>query len=146
MKLIPADTYKLKSCFLVLPIGQNIIVIVPGANKLLSPEYVLSFGNEFIQKAKVLVLQLEIPIESSLLALNLARQHGVRSIFNVAPAVTGIPKEMFALTDILCLNESEVEKHIFNCILQSFPALLFWINNSIHFIDRIGYWNPQYFF
>jgi ribokinase len=52
---------------------------------------------------------LEIPVEITLAALRLARQSGVRTIFNPAPAKPELPGEIYALSDILCPNESEAE-------------------------------------
>lgn len=55
----------------------------------------------------MVVVQLEIAVESSLKALQLAKKHSVKSIFNVAPGVKDLPREMLTITDILCLNETE---------------------------------------
>jgi len=76
---------------------------------LVTPEYVKNRGEVLIKKAKTVIVQLEIPIQSSLEALKLSREHNATSIFNVAPAVQNLPKEMFSLPDIICLNESEVK-------------------------------------
>lgn len=89
-------------------LGQNIIVISPGANKKITPKYIKEQGEQFIRRAKVVIVQLEIPIESTQLALELANKYGAISIFNTAPGSSNIPKEMFSVTDILCLNETEV--------------------------------------
>ena len=88
--------------------GRNSIVIVTGANDLLTVEEVESARPE-IAAADVLVCQLEVPLEISLAALRLARQEGVRTIFNPAPAMPELPGEIYALSDILCPNESEAE-------------------------------------
>ncbi|XP_061846081.1 ribokinase isoform X1 [Colius striatus] len=55
--------------------GQNVIVIVPGANLLLNFED-LKRASDVIQKAKVLVCQLEISPAVSLEALKMARASG----------------------------------------------------------------------
>jgi ribokinase len=78
---------------------------------LVTPEFVQQSGEQLVKDAKVVIIQLEIPIESSLQALRLSRKHGAISIFNVAPAVSNLPKEMFSLSDILCVNESEVTNY-----------------------------------
>jgi len=88
--------------------GQNIIVCVFGATGLVSPSFV-NEAEPLIASAKVLVVQLEIAVESSFTALQLAKKHGVKSIFNVAPGVKDLPREMLSITDILCLNETEAE-------------------------------------
>lgn len=55
-------------------IGENAIVIISGANNLLSPEDVLR-AKELIENAKVVICQLEIPLETTLQALQLAKQY-----------------------------------------------------------------------
>jgi ribokinase len=90
------------------PEGRNSIVIVTGANDLLTDEEIEAARAE-IAASDVLVCQLEVPVAVSLAALRLARQEGVRTIFNPAPARTELPPEIYALSDILCPNESETE-------------------------------------
>jgi ribokinase len=87
----------------VEPSGQNRIVIVPGALADLSPAHVDSFADR-IAVADVCVVQLEIPVETALHALELARREGVRTILNPAPA----PSAPIAPTvDYLTPNETE---------------------------------------
>jgi ribokinase len=62
-----------------------------------------------IAASDVLVCQLEVPVAVSLAALRLARAEGVRTIFNPAPARLALPPETYAVSDILCPNESETE-------------------------------------
>jgi ribokinase len=90
------------------PEGRNSIVIVTGANDLLTVEEIEAARSE-IAASDVLVCQLEVPVAVSLAALRLARQEGVRTIFNPAPARPELPPEIYALSDILCPNESETE-------------------------------------
>jgi ribokinase len=56
-----------------------------------------------------LVCQLEIPLDISLAALRIAREEGVKTIFNPAPARSEIPQEFYQLSDIFCPNETETE-------------------------------------
>jgi ribokinase len=88
--------------------GRNSIIIVTGANDLLTVDEVEAARPEITASA-VLVCQLEIPLEISLAALRLARQLGVRTIFNPAPAKPELPEEIYSLSDIFCPNESEAE-------------------------------------
>jgi ribokinase len=41
--------------------------------------------------------------------MKIAKQHGVKTILNPAPAQTGLPNELFELSDIVCPNETETE-------------------------------------
>ena len=68
--------------------GQNSIIVVTGANDLLAPEEV-EVARPAIAAADVLVCQLEIPVASTLAALRIAREEGVRTILNPAPARPG---------------------------------------------------------
>jgi ribokinase len=70
---------------LVEPSGENRIVIVPGALADLSRAHVDAFA-ERIAGADVCVVQLEIPVDTALYALAVARRAGVRTILNPAPA------------------------------------------------------------
>jgi ribokinase len=88
--------------------GENTIVVIPGANGLLSPDDV-DAARPAIEEASVLVCQMEIPQEANLAALHMARAAGVTTIFNPAPAVAGLPDEIYQLSDIFCPNETEAE-------------------------------------
>jgi ribokinase len=85
--------------------GQNSIVIVPGANDGLSPADVRA-AHSAIEGAQALICQLEVPLESSLEAFRIARNAGVMTIFNPAPAAP-LPAELLALTDLIAPNEVE---------------------------------------
>jgi len=91
----------------VEPNGQNRIFVVKGANDALKPADVEAAA-EMLKTADCLVLQFEIPIETVYYAIGFARQHGIRSILNPAPAQ---PVEMKALEglDYFVPNESEAE-------------------------------------
>jgi ribokinase len=90
------------------PDGHNSIIIVTGANDLLSEEDI-ERARPAIRAASVLVCQLEIPLEISLAALRVAREERVMTIFNPAPARDELPAEIYALSDVLCPNEPETE-------------------------------------
>ncbi|MGE5273895.1 MAG: ribokinase [Verrucomicrobiota bacterium] len=83
--------------------GDNRIVVVPGALSALNPEHVDAFADR-IAAADVLLVQLEIPVETALRALEVGRAAGVRTVLNPAPA----PAETIApAADYLTPNESE---------------------------------------
>ena len=89
-------------------IGNNAIIIVPGANDLLSPADVEA-ARGAIAQAQIVLCQWEVPLETSLAALRIGRAEGVMTMFNPAPMRTDLPAEAFALSDIFCPNESETE-------------------------------------
>lgn len=87
--------------------GENAIVVVPGACGTLSAADVQA-ASEAIRSAAVLVVQLEIPIAAVLRGLQIAREAGVTTILNPAPAPTEpLSAELLALVDYLIPNETE---------------------------------------
>lgn len=90
----------------VVPEGQNEIVIVSGANNLLTTGEIDS-ARDHIANSAFLVCQLEIDLALTLHALRVARSVGTPTILNPAPAVESLPPEIYELTDIFCPNETE---------------------------------------
>ena len=90
----------------VVPEGQNEIVIVSGANNLLTTSEIDAVRDQ-IAKSAYLVCQLEIDLALTLHALRVARSVGTPTILNPAPAVESLPPEIYELTDIFCPNETE---------------------------------------
>ena len=84
--------------------GQNSIVLSPGANGKVSPADVTaaSFGD-----FRLLLLQLEIPLETVRSAAQRAREHGLQVLLNPAPA-RSLPDELITLPDFLVPNETEL--------------------------------------
>ncbi|XP_069392531.1 ribokinase isoform X2 [Paralichthys olivaceus] len=88
--------------------GENVIVIVAGANMLLGSQE-LQDALPAISHAKVLVCQLEISPQTSLSALCMAQENKVKTIFNPAPAIPDLDPDFYRLSDVFCCNESEAE-------------------------------------
>lgn len=86
------------------PGGNNLLGIIPGSNGTLAPQHVLA-AEDAIRRADVLLVQLEVPMDSVRTAIDLARKHRVLTILNPAPPHS-LPDEM--LQDvILTPNETE---------------------------------------
>ncbi|MNQ90793.1 Ribokinase [compost metagenome] len=85
--------------------GENRITVVPGANAKVTPAHVDRAKDAFIG-ADVLLVQLEIPQETVLHAVQLAKQHGVKVILNPAPAAV-LPEEIWPFVDLVTPNETE---------------------------------------
>ena len=90
---------------LVLPDGENVIVISPGANATVTPE-VAAERLRVVREGGYLLSQLEIPVESVKKALAVARARGATTILDPAPA-RPLPPEMLANVDFLTPNETE---------------------------------------
>ena len=87
--------------------GENTIVVAPGANATLSPRDLRKTG-EKITAAAVLLLQLEISMETVEEAVKMATSSGTRVILNPAPA-QHIPREVLENVHILTPNRKEAE-------------------------------------
>jgi ribokinase len=87
------------------PGGENIIAVAPGANRNLSPADVAA-AQPAIAQARVMMLQLEIPIHTVLAAARAAREAGLIVILNPAPA-EALPAPLYEAVDVLTPNERE---------------------------------------
>lgn len=92
--------------------GQNIVLIVPGANRALDPAGVREARDE-IAAAGVVLCQFEIPEVSVRTAFELARAAGAITLFNPAPAAA-LDDTTLGLADWLLPNETELE-HLSGC-------------------------------
>jgi ribokinase len=91
---------------LVTESGQNCIVVVPGANHSYRPSDVLA-DDARLERAQFVMLQLETPVETVMEAARRAKRHGAQVILDPAPALPGLPAELFRHVDLLTPNESE---------------------------------------
>ncbi|HIA79360.1 MAG TPA: ribokinase [Candidatus Marinimicrobia bacterium] len=87
--------------------GDNSIVLIPQANMALSVDDV---NNAFepIASSDVLILQLEVPIDASQRAAEIAKENNTMVLLNPAPA-REIPDSFLRLVDVLIPNEIETE-------------------------------------
>ena len=100
---VPSGT----AVILVNETGENCIVITPGANNKLSPEYIQGLENA-IQDAGLIVLQMEIPYETVCAICEMAKKHGRKVMLNVAPA-RKVDEALLQAIEILVVNETEAE-------------------------------------
>ena len=84
--------------------ADNTIVVVPGANALVSAE---DIGAPVLAKGDIAVSQFEIPLPTIAAFFKRARAAGATTILNPAPA-TRFGRELLDLVDILVLNETEL--------------------------------------
>lgn len=81
--------------------GENTIIVEAGANGRVSID-----DEGVIRAADVLVMQLEIPLETVARAARIAREGATRVLLNAAP-IRELPAELLADVDILVVNEHE---------------------------------------
>jgi ribokinase len=89
----------------ITPEGENAIIVAPGANARLSPDDVEE-ARGAIAAARVLVLQLEVPLATVERAAAVAAEAGVPVVLNLAPAMS-VPSALLQRTDVLVVNEHE---------------------------------------
>ena len=87
--------------------GENMIVVVLGANSNIQQSDIDAAKNA-IADADVLVIQLEINHDMVGYTLKVAKELGITTILNPAPAAV-IPTEFIQLADYITPNETELE-------------------------------------
>lgn len=85
--------------------GENAIVVCPSAASEIS-EADVDMAADAIRSAAVFVTQFEQPLPAAARALAIAREAGVVTVLNPAPAADA-PEEMLRLSDFVTPNESE---------------------------------------
>ena len=88
--------------------GNNNIIVVSGANATLSPKDI-DDNLDIIMKSDIVILQLEIPLETVCYAAKIAKKLGKIVILDPAPAPENFPEELYAYVDIIKPNETELE-------------------------------------
>ncbi|KAL8830623.1 MAG: hypothetical protein Q9191_001324 [Dirinaria sp. TL-2023a] len=83
--------------------GENRIMFSPGANYELTPERFIDLPAPL---PDLIVLQMEIPLETILQVLEIARKHAVDVLLNPAPALE-LPNAAYNAITHLVLNETE---------------------------------------
>ena len=80
--------------------AENSIVVVPGANAQMRADTA--------PRARVVIAQLEVPVDEVITAFRHAREAGARTVLNPAPA-QALPDELVRLCDIVVPNEHEAD-------------------------------------
>lgn len=86
--------------------GNNQIVVAQGANRAVDVPY-LQENDDILQRSDILVLQLEIPLETVLYAAKRAKELGKTVVLDPAPARRDIPGSLYPCVDFLKPNEGE---------------------------------------
>ncbi|PPQ15922.1 ribokinase [Bradyrhizobium sp. AC87j1] len=98
-----ADTHT-GTAIITVAASDNTIVVIPGSNALVSADDVADVP---LAKGDVAVSQFEIPLPTIAAFFRRAREAGVVTVLNPAPA-QNMSSELLALVDILVLNETEL--------------------------------------
>ena len=87
--------------------GQNNIAVASGANLEVSVQDVTA-ALDALSDLDLLVMNLEVPLESVIVAAHLAKGRGARVVLNPAPA-RALPDDLLAAIDVIAPNEFEAE-------------------------------------
>lgn len=87
--------------------SRNSIIIVKGANALLTSED-LQAAREDIARCKLIVLQLEINLETVYAAVDLGKELGIPVLLNPAPAAPELSLERVHSVEFIVPNETEL--------------------------------------
>lgn len=85
--------------------GQNDIMVYGGANQAMTTD-VLKGTESVFEEIDFLISQFETPQAVTLAAFKMAKEHGVTTILNPAPAAEIMP-ELLQYTDVIIPNDSE---------------------------------------
>jgi ribokinase len=89
-------------------VGENSIVVVPGANSMLTKKDI-DKNIKLIEDCHIVVMQLEIPIEVVQYVAKLAKEKGKIVILDPAPAPKSLPEELLKDVDFIKPNETELQ-------------------------------------
>lgn len=87
--------------------GENNIVVLQGVNAYFLPEDITA-NIEALESCDILIMQMEIPLETIFFAAKEAHRLGKTVILDPAPGRGDIPKELFEYVDIIKPNEVEL--------------------------------------
>ena len=104
--LVKSGTATGVAAIIVEDSGDNAITVAPGANSQLMVSD-LEVLQPLIADSEAVLLQLEIPMATVKAALKLAKNAGVMTILNPAPAAE-LSEELLSLVDLLTPNETEL--------------------------------------
>lgn len=91
----------------VEPSGENSILIIKGANALLSPADV-DRAQDALQECSLIVMQLEVPLETVYHAVALGARLGIETVLNPAPAPADLDASRIETLTFLVPNQTEL--------------------------------------
>jgi ribokinase len=91
---------------LIAESGQNSIMVVAGANVRFVPDDVAAAA-PLLRGARFALLQLEVPLPTTIAGATAARAAGLEVILDPAPAPAHLPTELLKFVDVLTPNETE---------------------------------------
>ena len=97
------------SAFIIRSLGDNRIIVNPGANQYLSSSDLKDFVNSHDQiEGSLFVTQLEANKEESLKAIKVGHDYRMFTVLNPSPA-SKLPFEVYQYLDLLIVNQTECQ-------------------------------------
>ena len=103
------ESYSGIASIVVDPTGANTIACAGGANNLVREKEIEQF-KQLVPQAKIVLLELGIPIATVLAAAREAKAHDCLLVLDPAPVVANLPEELYGLIDIITPNEVEASQ------------------------------------
>ena len=116
--------------------GENNIIVVPGSNAKLKAGH----GVEIIENSKVVLAQLEIPLEVVITAFASARRAGAVTVLNPAP-VRDLPDDLLELCDYVVPNQVEAQHigGVARCLALGVKAVITTLGaNGVQIDSAVG--------
>lgn len=88
--------------------GDNSIIVAPGANNFVTPDYVRK-REAIISQAKIVMVQLEIPLETVIETAKIAKKYNIPLMLDPAPA-RELPEDLYKLVKYILPNEREISE------------------------------------
>lgn len=89
--------------------GENSITVIQGANALVTRE-MIDRNRPLMKESDIVVLQLEIPLDTVTYAARTAKEYGKIVILDPAPAPENLPRELLLSVDVIKPNETELSR------------------------------------
>jgi ribokinase len=89
--------------------GENFITVIAGANFAVDASDV-AMAADALRRSRILLLQLEVPLDAIVLAAGHARKAGARVILDPAPVPSSPERLDLGFIDIVTPNETETER------------------------------------
>lgn len=106
------------ACVMLDSAGENAIIVIGGANDRVQAPQGLAF-----KPGDIGLAQLEVPVAAIDAFFQQAQASGARTVLNTAPALPG-GRDLFALSDVLVMNETELAFYAGSMPEPSQPAIV----------------------
>uniref|UniRef100_A0A0K0FA33 Ribokinase n=1 Tax=Strongyloides venezuelensis TaxID=75913 RepID=A0A0K0FA33_STRVS len=88
--------------------GENCIVVTLSANYMVNEERA-DQSEEYVKNSGIVMIQNEIDENGNSKILKIAKKYNVKTLYNPAPGLPNINRDLLRYTDILVANENETE-------------------------------------